>query len=103
MSSSSSDEVILLASLFHQPNENNRKRKRKYWIHNIFRARLEEGEFHTLFRRLQDDERKFYKYYRMTPDKFNELLELVRIPLSKQNTKFRQSISAHERLTVFLR
>ncbi|CAH1968683.1 unnamed protein product [Acanthoscelides obtectus] len=38
----------------------------------------------------------------MSSEKFNQLFDLLRIPLTKQNTKFRQSISPHERLTIFL-
>ena len=103
MSSSSSDDFIFLAVALCHEFKKEKKTKRKYWVHDIFRARLNEGEFHTLFGRLQQDEQKFYKYYRMSSEKFNELFDLLRIPLTKQNTKFRQSISPQERLTVFLR
>jgi hypothetical protein len=34
-------------------------KKQKYWIHKVFRAREEEGEFHTLFGRLKDDRQIF--------------------------------------------
>lgn len=102
-SSGSSDDLLVLAAIYEANKEIRRKRKREYWVHNIFRARLEEGEFHTLFKRLQDDERKFCQYYRMTPQKFNHLLDLLQAPLGKLDTKFRKSVSPCERLTVFLR
>jgi hypothetical protein len=41
-------------------------KKRNLWVHKVFRAREEEGEFHTLFGRLKDDRQKFYKYFRMS-------------------------------------
>ncbi|KAK0073532.1 hypothetical protein PV326_013309, partial [Microctonus aethiopoides] len=63
---------------------------------------LQEGEFHTIFGKLQDDDVKFYKYFRMTPEKFNQLRGISNFPLPEENTKFRQSIGAYERLTVFL-
>lgn len=80
--------------------KNEKKRKcRQYWVHDIFQARLEEGEFHTLFKRLVEDEKKFYKYFRMSPQKFNVLLEMVADKLRKQNSRFRQCIGPRERLT----
>ena len=39
--------------------EGEKKVKRTYWIHNVFRARENEGEFHTLFGRLKDDRKNF--------------------------------------------
>lgn len=48
------------------------------------------------FRRLQMDERKFYKYYRMTPQKFNQLFQVASEPLkSKQNTEFQLYIGSY--------
>jgi len=40
-----------------------REKKRKYWIHKVFRAREKEGEFHTVFGRLKDDRQQFFKYF----------------------------------------
>jgi hypothetical protein len=34
-------------------------KKRKYWIHNMFRAREGEGEFYALFGRLKDAGKNF--------------------------------------------
>jgi hypothetical protein len=36
-----------------------RRKAKKYWIHKMFRAREEEGEFHTLFGRLKDEKQNF--------------------------------------------
>jgi len=50
------ENVIIAFGLFLLVEEEKRKKKkRKYWIHKVFRAREEEGEFHTLFGRLKDD------------------------------------------------
>lgn len=100
---SSSDEEIVLALVCDDYEKRKKRKRREYWVHSIFRARLEEGEFHTLFKRLMNDEKKFYKYFRMSPGKFNILLEIVAVNLQKQNSRFRQCIGPRERLTVFLR
>ena len=48
-------------------------------------------------------EKCFLKYTRMTPDRFQHLLGLVRNKIVKQETKFRKPISAEERLTLTVR
>ena len=45
----------------------------------------------------------FYRYLRMSPERFDALLGLVEPLISKQRTNFREPISAAERLSVTLR
>nr|CAH7731478.1 unnamed protein product [Callosobruchus chinensis] len=61
-----SDEQLLLA-LFE--DETRRRRKRK-WIHNINRKRIEFGEYHTLMPELRKDVNRFFIYFRMLPKNF---------------------------------
>ena len=44
-----------------------------------------------------------FRYFRMSPDRFNHLLSLVEPLIKKSETKFRKPISAGERLAVTLR
>ena len=74
------------------------KKKRKYWIHKVFRAREEEGEFYTLFGRLKNDRQKFFKYFRMNFSKFENLKQLLHTDIEKKNTRWRWSIRTEERL-----
>jgi hypothetical protein len=60
--------------------------KRKYWIHKVSRAREEEGEFHTLFGRLKDDRQKFFKYFRISVSKFENLKHGLHTDIEKKNT-----------------
>lgn len=41
--------------LLEEEEEEEKLEQRKYWIHYVFRAREQEGEFHNLFGRLKDD------------------------------------------------
>jgi hypothetical protein len=41
------EDVIIACGLYLLADEEKRK-KQKYWIHKVFRAREEEGEIHTL-------------------------------------------------------
>jgi hypothetical protein len=83
--------------------EEEKRVKRKYWIHNVFRAREEEGEFHTLFGRLKDDRQKFFKYFRMSISKFEDLKQLLHTDIEKKNARWRRSITTEERLALTLR
>ena len=47
------ENVITACGLYLLVEEEKRK-KQKYWIHKVFRAREEEGEFHNLFGRLKE-------------------------------------------------
>jgi hypothetical protein len=49
------EEDVIIACGLYLLAEEGKGKKRKYWIHEVFRAREEEGEFHTLFGRLKDD------------------------------------------------
>jgi hypothetical protein len=52
MSMESCKEKVMTACGSYLLAEEEKRVKRKYWIHNVFRTRGEEGEFHTLFGRL---------------------------------------------------
>ena len=56
------------------------KRHRKWGVHQILNFRNEEGEFDTLYNKLRryPDKFIFMKYYRMLPDSFDKLYELIK-------------------------
>ena len=49
------------------------------------------------------DREYFFRYMRMSPERFDNLLSLVQDKIYKKNTRFRESIPASERLAVTLR
>jgi hypothetical protein len=49
----------LLAGFTFLQKKRSEKKERKYRIHKLFRAREEEGEFHTLLGRPKDERQKF--------------------------------------------
>ena len=62
------------------------------------------GEYYHLLLELRSGEQEFYfSYFRMNPGKFDHLLSLVKDKITKENAKFRKSISAEERLELTLR
>ena len=70
----------------------------------MFKKRKELGEFHNLIPELRAADREyFFRYFRMNPERFDHLLELVGDKIVKKDTRFRKSISAKERLAVTLK
>jgi hypothetical protein len=92
-SSSSDDELVLLYSLS----------SRTKWVHPINRKRKFYGEYHHLMSDLEADSERFITYFRLSPEQFNEVLELVDSDIRKDDTNFRESISSRERLAICLR
>ena len=54
------------------------KRHRRFWVRSIYQKRNQLGAFWTLVQELKVDRELFFRYLRMTPERFNHLHELVR-------------------------
>ena len=66
--------------------------------------RSKKGEYHALIQEMRlSDQESFYKYFRITPARFDELLRIVGPEITRQHTNFRSPISPGERLAVTLR
>ena len=65
----------------------------------MFKKRKELGEFHNLIPELRAADREyFFRYFRMNPERFDHLLELVGDKIVKKVTRFRKSISTSYRM-----
>lgn len=84
-------------------DEENKQSHRKTWVREMLLKRKKFGEYHTLFNDLEDEETSFYKYFRMSQQQFYVLLSKIDLQITKQNTTFREAISAKEKLMVCLR
>ena len=51
--------------------------RRKCWIHNVFSAKEEEGEYHILFGRLYDNRQKLFKCFKNDISKFENFKKLL--------------------------
>ncbi|XP_035225151.1 uncharacterized protein LOC118197725, partial [Stegodyphus dumicola] len=72
--------------------------ERKWWVRPIYLNRQDQGAQQNLINemRLQDTE-SFFNFFRMTPQKFDELLSVVGPRITMKATSFRNPISAQER------
>ena len=70
-----------------------RRRRRRYqrvirstWVRDIFWSRVNRGDYHALINEMRlVDHESFYKYFHMTPHRFDTLLSLVGPALTRQN------------------
>ena len=75
-----------------------------FWVREIYQQREEKGEFNLLVKQVMErDPEYFRRCFRMSPEKFYELLAIVGPEITKQTTPMRAPISAEQRLAVTLR
>ena len=79
------------------------RRKKRKWVHEINLERKDFGEFHTLMPELKQDEKRFYIYFRIPSECFDEVLNLIKEDITKMDTNYREAIPAEERLAITLR
>ncbi|XP_067123185.1 uncharacterized protein [Centruroides vittatus] len=95
---------VLYTSLYVSRRRRQRRFDRRFWIRDIFLDRERTGVQNTLIPRLRSLDREYYfDFLRMSPEKFDELLNKLGPKISKQNTRWRDSIPASDRLAVTLR
>ena len=75
-----------------------KKRKHDFWIRSIYKQRSQFGVFTTWYQELKLDREYYYRFLRMSPERFDHLLSLVGERIAKKDTRFRKSISSEERL-----
>ncbi|KAJ8897471.1 hypothetical protein PR048_002817 [Dryococelus australis] len=97
----SSDEELLLLAVAEDEDTN--KRKTRQWVIPINVERGMYREFATLMPQPPADEQSFYVYFRMTKDRFYEILGMIETYIRKEHTKYREPIAPEERLVITLR
>ncbi|KAK7939069.1 hypothetical protein WMY93_002395 [Mugilogobius chulae] len=72
-------------------------------VHPILQRRAEFGEYHHLLQELRLDDGRFQRYFRLSIAQFDDLLSRVGARITLQDTNYRRSIPAAERLSICLR
>lgn len=96
----SDEETLLLVLLLKNMKQKRRPRKK---ASPMFSLTCNSGDFHNLYPTLKQNPSKFYNYLRMSRECFYELLEFVKSKIQRQETTFKHTISAEERLLITLR
>ena len=92
------EEVLLL--LLVQEEE---RRVNRPWIRRPILRRDEVGEFRALMAQERNNPGVFHSVYRMSPERFDELAQVLEPALKRQDTNYRAAISPPERLALTLR
>ena len=62
------------------------ERRKRMWVRKILRERKQKGKFHLLIKELRLHHREyFFKYFRMSPSKYEELLNFVAPYITKSS------------------
>ena len=80
-----------------------KKKCKRAWIHPINQGRIHLGEYERLVQELRLDSRRFFQYFRMEPNVFDQLLCIVGPALQRKNTNYRDALSPAHRLAITLR
>jgi hypothetical protein len=80
-----------------------RQRNRLLWVHPINLERDQLREFDRQFEGLRCDENKFFNYFRMSINSFDELHNRLKNTLQRQNTKMRNCIQPIQMLAYTIR
>lgn len=84
--------------------QNAKRKKRNVWVKPWIGRRTEYGASHTLLKELKNEDNAAYRnMLRITGEQFDELLEMVRGKLSKQDTTMRMAIPVTTKLEITLR
>lgn len=96
-------ELALIAIALDDEASTAVNKKRRFSVHPTWQNREKEGEYHTLYKELLDDETQFYQYFRMTKECFAVLENKLRPHLLKKDTVMKRAITPRERLAVCIR
>jgi len=95
-------EIICAAEADGELEESAQKHRR-YWVHPLHSSKKYDMKFQIFYENLKKYPDKFFDYYRMSIQSFEELIEKVQLNLTKEITHLRNPISPEEQLTVTLR
>lgn len=97
---------LLLMDILEDNDEANKKkrRRRETWSRTWLQKRAEKGAFNQIVQELRvEDAVEYKRFFRMSEQKFKDLLEKIQDCLKREDTMMRSSIKPNERLAVTLR
>ncbi|RVE67428.1 hypothetical protein OJAV_G00102880 [Oryzias javanicus] len=92
---------VALVYLYLNNKRRRRQAHRRVWVHKINQRRFDE--FHRLLQELRLDGSLFQRSFGLTTPQFDDLLSRIGARITHQDTNYRRSISAAERLSICLR
>ena len=78
--------VVLIRSRRRRREKNKKRRGRRFWIWPLFADRATNGAYQTLVLKMKGvDRQKIFGFVRMSPNRFDHLLELIKPMIIKKN------------------
>ena len=96
------DEDFLLLLALGSEDESPRP-TRRIWVRESLASRNTRGEYAALLRESRNRPEEFYRAYRMTPERFDYLVDQVAPLIQRVDTNFRAAIPEAERLALTIR
>ena len=104
MSSEEKVAVAVIAICLLKKRKKRKKIKRSIWVKPWLSRRNKLGLDNTLLNEFRNENRDEYKkFLRMSPENFDELLNLILPSIQKSDTRFREAIPAKIKLAITLR
>lgn len=98
------ERAVVLWLAYRRWKKRKRAERRRFRIHPILRDRMTHSMFITLYPNLRQHKEKFFNYFRMSIESFDELLNIAKDDLSPcENYVIRDTVTAEEKLVITLR
>lgn len=95
------DEIIAIYYIYDGYIK--KKMKKKYWIHPFLQTRDETRHFDIFVEKIKKYNEKSFGYLIMNLKSFEELLSILKMFITKEDTRFRKSIKLEEMQTIVLK
>ena len=81
-----------------------KSKRRRFWVRDMLKRRQQYSQYHSLIKELELFEREYlFKYLRMSPERFEHMLQIVSPFIKKKHCRSRDPLSPAERLVIALR
>ena len=89
--------VLLAAVMIHRTR---RAQEGRLWVHPLNEERDTSGLWASRMTNLRMYPDRFFQYFRMMPENFDYILNLVRLDITKEDTVMRRAITPDLRLAI---
>ena len=96
--------ATIIALLLKKKKKRKSRQKRKVWVKPWLKRRRSLGVYETLLAELWlEDECNYKNYLRMTSENFEEIFQLIKYDIRKENTNMREPIPPRLKLAATIR
>ena len=104
MSEKQAAAAIIIALLLKMKKTRKSRQKRRVWVKPWLKRRQSLGVYETLLVELRlEDEYNYKNHLRMTSKNFEEIFQLIKDDIRKENTKMREPIPPRLKLAATIR